>query len=105
MEQLERTVITREEAVKALTYLASLDLFDEEVENTLGNIAFCIQGEQECFHFWGGDADEINDLTESRRADLITDDWIKHCESIAKKYRYGQSHAEEKAEKESEGKE
>lgn len=94
-------MITRSEALEFLYTLIDYGVLNEEIEDTLAEVVSCISMEQNGLHIWGADVDEISKISAAVRADLMTDDYVKECQKICAKYRFGLSKYEEEMEDES----
>lgn len=78
--------ISRKEAVETLYGIINSGIISEELDSKLTDIAQCIGHEEDNLFLWGAD-DEASDLFVLKREDLITPEWIKHCEDLHEKYK------------------
>lgn len=83
-----RNMITREEAISAMYTLINTGILEEDLEETLQEIANAIEHERCGSHTWGADAEEYATLVTSRRADLITAEYAAEKKRIVNKYAF-----------------
>lgn len=79
--------ITRDEAIAVLHQLTDSGILSEQMENDLADIRHCISCENDGYHVWGSDGDEI-ELYIGRNVDLITDEVKAKCQAIHDKYSF-----------------
>lgn len=88
-------MITREEAVETLYGLINSNVLDEELCDSIENIANCISAERDGLHLWNADDEEVAELYTSVRDN--TPDAEAHmelCNKLYAKYCFGPSKVE-----------
>lgn len=78
--------ITREDAAHTIYEIINSGIIDRELKDDLTSIVNCIEAEKDNLFVWGAD-DEVTDLFISKRADLITPEWEKHCDELYETYK------------------
>ena len=80
-------MINREEANEVLFELINSGILNAVLEDSVQEIATCINYEEKGLHLWGAD-DDCTELMVAKRQDLWTPEEIAKCEAISKKYKF-----------------
>ena len=83
-------MITREQAVEVLYMLINSGILDVHFDESLQEIANCIEAEEELgLHIWGAPSEDVSILYTSKRTDLPEYNiFVQHQKAIAEKYSF-----------------
>ena len=93
---MSKRMPTRSEAIDTLCGLINTGIFSEETEESLRDIATCIENELGLLDIWGANQDNIGALWLSYRRPeegdsaeykKVFEDWVESCKAICKEYR------------------